>query len=62
MEIGLTAAVLYHGLNGVRVMLVDFWSKGPKYQRQMLWVILAIWFLVMIPGAGRILFNMFAGH
>ena len=34
MEIGLVAAVLYHALNGVRVMLVDFWSKGPKYQRR----------------------------
>nr|WP_084385735.1 succinate dehydrogenase, cytochrome b556 subunit [Rhodococcus sp. WMMA185] len=62
MEIALVAAVLYHALNGVRVMLVDFWSKGPQYQRLMLWVILAIWFLVMIPGAGRIFYNMFAGH
>jgi succinate dehydrogenase / fumarate reductase, cytochrome b subunit len=62
MEIGLVGVVLYHALNGVRVMLVDFWSKGPKYQRVMLWTILAIWFLVMIPGAGRILINMFAEH
>ncbi|MFD4366241.1 succinate dehydrogenase, cytochrome b556 subunit [Rhodococcus sp. NPDC058521] len=62
MEIGLVAAVLYHALNGIRVMLVDFWSKGPQYQRLMLWVILAIWFVVMIPGAGRIFYNMFAEH
>jgi len=62
MELALVAAVLYHALNGVRVMLVDFWSKGPQYQRLMLWVILAIWFLVMIPGAGRIFYNMFVGH
>ncbi len=48
MEIGLVGVVLYHALNGVRVMLVDFWSKGPKYQRVMLWTILTIWFLVMI--------------
>lgn len=62
MEMALTAAVLYHALNGIRVMLVDFWSKGPRYQRQMLWVIAAIWFLVMIPGAGRIVYHMFAGN
>ncbi|WP_068275092.1 succinate dehydrogenase, cytochrome b556 subunit [Aldersonia kunmingensis] len=62
MELGLVAAVLYHALNGVRVMLVDFWSKGPKYQRVMLWVILAVWFVVMVPGAARIFYNMFAGH
>lgn len=51
LELGLVAAVLYHALNGIRVMLVDFWSKGAKYQRVMLWTILAIWLVVMIPGA-----------
>lgn len=62
MELALVAMVLYHALNGLRVMLVDFWSKGPQYQRVMLWVIVAIWFVVMIPAAGRIFYNMFAGH
>jgi len=38
MEVGLVAAVLYHALNGIRVILIDFWAKGPKYQRKMLWV------------------------
>ena len=28
MEVGLVGAVLYHALNGVRIMLVDFWAKG----------------------------------
>ena len=51
LEVGLVAAVLYHALNGVRIILVDFWSKGPKYQKQMLWVILAIWVVIMLPGA-----------
>ena len=51
MELGLVGAVLYHALNGLRVMLVDFWSKGPKMQRIMLWVIIVIWVVVMIPSA-----------
>jgi succinate dehydrogenase / fumarate reductase cytochrome b subunit len=51
MELGLVGAVLYHALNGLRVMLVDFWSKGPRYQRVMLWVIVAVWIVVMIPSA-----------
>jgi succinate dehydrogenase / fumarate reductase cytochrome b subunit len=51
MELGLVGAVLYHALNGLRVMLVDFWSKGPKVQRVMLWTIVAIWVVVMIPSA-----------
>ena len=62
MELALVAMVLYHALNGVRVMTIDFWSKGPQYQRPMLWIIIAIWFAVMIPGAARIFYNMFAGH
>ena len=50
MEVGLVGAVLYHALNGVRLILVDFWSKGPKYQRAMLWVISLVWLVVMVPG------------
>ena len=49
MELGLVACVLYHGLNGLRVVLVDFWWQGPRYQRQMLWGVAAIWLLVMVP-------------
>jgi succinate dehydrogenase / fumarate reductase, cytochrome b subunit len=51
MEIGLVGAVLYHALNGLRIIAVDFWSKGPKLQRVMLWLIVAVWLVVMIPGA-----------
>jgi len=50
LEVGLVGAVLYHALNGIRLILVDFWGKGTKYHRQMLWVIVGIWLLVMIPG------------
>lgn len=61
MELGLVAAVLYHALNGVRVMLVDFWAQGPRYQRQMLWAILGIWVVVMVPAAVRMLMHTFGG-
>jgi succinate dehydrogenase / fumarate reductase, cytochrome b subunit len=47
MEYGLVAAILFHALNGLRVMAVDFWSKGTKYQRQMLWTVVGIWVLLM---------------
>lgn len=55
MEIALVACVLYHALNGVRIILVDFWSKGPKYQRPMLWTILAIFVLLFGAMAVRLL-------
>ena len=52
MEVGLVAAVLYHALNGIRVILIDFWQHGPRYQRLMLWVVAAVWLAVMIPALG----------
>jgi len=51
MEVGLVGAVLYHALNGLRVMAIDFWEKGPRYQRQMTWAVVTIVVLVMVPGA-----------
>ncbi|MFI6216460.1 MULTISPECIES: succinate dehydrogenase, cytochrome b556 subunit [Nocardia] len=62
MEMGLVVVVLFHALNGVRVILVDFWAKGPKYQRTMLWIILAIWFLLAVPAIGRQFFYLFTEH
>lgn len=50
MEVGLVGAVLFHALNGIRLMLVDFWASGPRYQKTMLWVVLGVWVLVMVPG------------
>jgi succinate dehydrogenase / fumarate reductase cytochrome b subunit len=49
MELGLVVAVLYHALNGIRVILIDFWSQGTRYQRLMLWVIGIVWLLVVVP-------------
>ncbi|MCI3224158.1 Succinate dehydrogenase/Fumarate reductase transmembrane subunit [Streptomyces sp. S4.7] len=48
MEYGLVAAVLFHALNGLRVIAVDFWSKGPRYQKQMLWSVVGVWLVLML--------------
>jgi succinate dehydrogenase / fumarate reductase cytochrome b subunit len=58
MEIGLVGAVLYHALNGIRVILIDFWSKGARYQRQMLWVVAGVFITVMIASLGVIGMHM----
>ncbi|MCW4352401.1 succinate dehydrogenase, cytochrome b556 subunit [Hoyosella sp. YIM 151337] len=59
LELGLLAAVIYHAFNGIRVILIDFWSKGPKYQRLMFWIVLALSVAIMIPASGRIAYLMF---
>jgi succinate dehydrogenase / fumarate reductase, cytochrome b subunit len=58
MEIGLVAAVLFHALNGVRIILVDFWSKGPRYQRQMFYAVIVLWVVLMAPFVLRHLSNV----
>jgi succinate dehydrogenase cytochrome b subunit len=52
MEMGLVVAVLYHALNGIRIILIDFWQHGPKYQRLMLWIVLGVWISVFIVALG----------
>jgi len=41
-ELGLVGAILFHGLNGLRVIAVDFWSKGTKFQSAMFWVVIVV--------------------
>jgi len=61
MEVGLVAAFLFHALNGIRVILVDFWSQGPRYQRQMIWGVVGVWLVLMVPFVIRHLGNVFGG-
>ncbi len=48
LEIGLVGAVLFHAFNGLRIIMVDFWDKGARYQRQMLWGVVALWGVLMV--------------
>jgi len=58
-ELGLVAASLFHALNGVRIILIDFWRKGAKYQNQMLWVVIAIAAILFAAFAPRHLMHVF---
>ena len=49
LEVGLVAAVLFHAFNGIRVVLIDFWGRGPRFQKQMLYGVAVLWVLLMIP-------------
>jgi succinate dehydrogenase / fumarate reductase cytochrome b subunit len=61
MEVGLVAAVLFHALNGIRVILVDFWSSGPRFQKQMTYGVIALWAVLFVPFVIRHLSNVFGG-
>ena len=50
-EIGLFAAVLYHALNGVRIIVVDFWPASTRWHKQMFAAVMALFLLIFIPVA-----------
>ncbi|WP_172151559.1 succinate dehydrogenase, cytochrome b556 subunit [Isoptericola chiayiensis] len=60
-EAGLVAAIVFHAFNGLRIALVDFWSKGPQYHRVMLWVVLGLLVVTMAGFLPRHLMNVFGG-
>lgn len=58
-ELGLVAAILFHAFNGIRVILIDFWGKGAKYQNAMFWVVVAVAFAIFAAFAPRHLMHVF---
>jgi succinate dehydrogenase / fumarate reductase cytochrome b subunit len=58
-ELGLVAAILYHALNGVRVILIDFWRKGVKHQNVMFWVVVVVALIAFAGFAPRHLIHVF---
>jgi succinate dehydrogenase / fumarate reductase cytochrome b subunit len=49
LEIGLAVVVIFHALNGLRIILFDFWSQGVRRQRQMLYIQTVLFLLLAIP-------------
>jgi succinate dehydrogenase / fumarate reductase, cytochrome b subunit len=49
-ELALIACVLFHALNGIRIVLFDFWPRAARYQKELLravmWAFVIIMFFV----------------
>lgn len=58
-EVVLVGALYYHAANGVRIILVDFWSNGTKYERELFYGVIGVFFLAFIPTAIRMLLPLF---
>lgn len=61
-EVVLVGAIAYHAYNGLRIILVDFWAKGARYQRQLWWGVLGLWVVTMLAFTPRHLINVFGEH
>lgn len=51
MEILLVGAVVYHTLNGIRVMAINFTSEGAVREKAAFWWVLAATIIITIPSA-----------
>ena len=59
-ELALVAAIGLHALNGLRIILIDFWSWGTRHQRLMFWIVIALWVVLLAGFAPRQLANIVA--
>jgi succinate dehydrogenase / fumarate reductase cytochrome b subunit len=48
-ELALIACVAFHAVNGVRIVLIDFWPRASLYQKPIFGVVMAVFLAIMIP-------------
>ena len=51
LEVVLGAALLYHSLNGLRIIIIDLWPAMTVYHRALWWGTWVIFIGVGVPGA-----------
>jgi len=51
VSLALIGALLFHALNGIRIIVIDFWPQGYKYQQAMFYGVLALTILGFLPMA-----------
>ena len=49
LELALVGMVIFHALNGLRIMLVDFWPKAAEYHVPIFWATMVVFVAVMGP-------------
>jgi succinate dehydrogenase / fumarate reductase cytochrome b subunit len=49
LELGLVAAVLYHAINGVKIMVFDFWPSTTRYMKPISAATTLLFLVSMVP-------------
>jgi succinate dehydrogenase / fumarate reductase cytochrome b subunit len=49
LELGLVAAVLYHAINGVKIMIFDFWPASTRYMKAIAAATTLLFLVSMVP-------------
>jgi succinate dehydrogenase / fumarate reductase cytochrome b subunit len=46
-EAALVAAIIFHALNGLRIIAVDLWTWATRHQRLLFWIVVIVWAVLM---------------
>ena len=49
LEIGLAAMVALHALNGLRIILIDFFPKLADFHKQLFGIVVGLYIILMVP-------------
>ena len=61
-EVGLLFALVFHSLNGLRIVAVDFFPEAVRNQRRLFQVVVAFTLLAGVPGGIVILWPFIEGR
>jgi succinate dehydrogenase / fumarate reductase, cytochrome b subunit len=59
MEVLLGAALLYHALNGLRIIIIDLWPAMTVHHRKIWWASWVLFVALGVPGAAIILLPLY---
>ncbi|MFQ5614309.1 MAG: succinate dehydrogenase, cytochrome b556 subunit [Anaerolineae bacterium] len=51
--------VLFHAINGARIIIFDFWPQLWRHQRRAIWIETVIFLLIFIPSTIAIIVSIF---
>ncbi len=50
-EVILAGAVLYHALNGIRIIIIDFWPESTLAQKKLFYAAVVTFAVIFVPAA-----------
>ena len=59
LEVVLVGGVVYHAVNGLRVILIDFWPNALRWHKQLIWAEVMLFLVLFIPAAVVMLGRLF---
>ena len=60
-EVFLIFGVLFHAINGLRIIILDFWPDLMEHQQRLVWLTVIVFLVIFLPVAALTLMPIFTG-